>query len=206
MTTAQPESRIYAIVPAAGRSRRMGQAKQLLAVDAKPMLTGILESLADSQVKGIALVTYSEIGEAIDVHALHNTFIVVNDDQDTEMIDSIRLGLCAWHERESIDDSDGFLICPADQPGITTTDFNNCIDACRRNPDRIIIAAHQGRRGHPIIFPAAFERFVHSRACNTGLRALPGAHPDAVLSVACASFAVVRNINTPEDYDKLNER
>ena len=42
--------RVFAIVPAAGRSRRMGTPKQLLDVGGRTMLAAVLEPLAAAQV------------------------------------------------------------------------------------------------------------------------------------------------------------
>ena len=39
---------VFAIVPAAGRSRRMGRPKQLLEIDGVPMLLGVVRQLAAS--------------------------------------------------------------------------------------------------------------------------------------------------------------
>ena len=182
----------------------MGSAKQLLPFAGKPVVAGILEALADSPVEGIALVTHSTIAESLDLDERWNTFVAINDDQSTEMIDSVRLGMRSWDDRVTIRDSDGILICPADQPGITIADFTNCIDAYSGGCDRIVVATYDNRRGHPIIFPAAFSKFVHSEACADGLRSLPRAHSSNVFTVECLSHAVIRNMNTPEDYDGIS--
>src|SRR5215813_10411057 len=116
-------SQVFAIVPAAGRGRRMGGDKQLLDVGGRPMVLAVLESLAASAVAGVALVTHRGIAEALPSFP-RGTFIAFNDDPTTEMIDSIRSGVSAWRARETIQPNDGFLICPADQPGISTADFN----------------------------------------------------------------------------------
>ena len=198
------DHRIFAILPAAGRSRRMGSDKQLLDVAGQPMAMAVLERLAASSVTGVALVTHRTIADALPPLP-RDTFVVLNDDPATEMIDSIRIGLTAWQGREQTSAHDGFLICPADQPGISTADIDACITAFRATPDRIIIAEHAGRRGHPIIFPAALADFVLSPACDGGLNALPRSHTQQVHIVSCASPGVVRDIDTPQDYSSKSD-
>jgi molybdenum cofactor cytidylyltransferase len=206
-------TRIFAIIPAAGQSRRMGTAKQLLDVGGRPMLLSVLESLAASEVDGIVLVTNSSVAQQLAGYSLSNTgklglpmpplVLGTNDDPNSEMIDSVRMGIAEWRKQRSIGEHDGFLVCPADQPGIAKSDFDACLAAFRASPDRIVIATHAGRRGHPLIFPAALADFVRSPACDTGLNALPRIHPKLILLQPCDSPAVVRDIDTPEDYGKL---
>ncbi|MCH7702448.1 MAG: nucleotidyltransferase family protein [Planctomycetes bacterium] len=208
--------RVFAIVPAAGQSHRMGRAKQLLDCGGRPMLFAVLEPLMAADVGGVALVTNRSIVERIDLieaggpclrtwvgESENDTFIVYNDDPSSEMIDSVRIGLSAWDARESISPHDGFLVCPADHPDIPTSDFNQCIKAFIDNPNRIVIATRDGRRGHPIILPAELMTFVESPACDGGLNALRQAFPDRVLQVATVSAAVTRDIDTPDDYEAL---
>ncbi len=195
--------RVFAVVPAAGRSRRMGTAKQLLDVAGRTMLAAVLEPLAAARIAGIALVTHSELADKIDVVHLPNVFVAINDDETSEMIDSIRIGLAAWSERENLHPHDGFLVCPADHPGITTPDFDACIAAFENGTDRIVIASRAERRGHPIIFPAGYAQYVVSEACDHGLNVLPREHPERVVLIECPSVGVSRDVDTPSDYDQL---
>jgi molybdenum cofactor cytidylyltransferase len=196
-------SRVFAVVPAAGRSRRMGAAKQRLDVGGRTMLQAVLAPLVAAEVEGIVVVTHSAIAGEVVGTLPRGAFIAINDDPDSRMIDSIRIGLSEWSRREAVDDRDGFLVCPADQPDIATADFNACASAFRAAPDRIVIATWNGRLGHPIVFPASLSGVVRSPACGAGLNALPRTLPDRVWTVACRSHAVTRDVDTPEDYRKL---
>lgn len=198
-------SRVFGIVPAAGRSRRMGAPKQLADVGGRPMLLAVLEPLLASRVAGVVVVTHSLIAERLGgllctcSDPLQRVRSVINDDESSEMIDSVRLGLRFWRDSGEADSAAGFLVCPGDQPGIRTADFDACIAAFERSPERIVIATHAGRRGHPLIFPPGDAGFVESAACDTGLNALPRAFPRRVLAVECGSGAVVQDVDTPGD-------
>ncbi|MEW6250790.1 MAG: nucleotidyltransferase family protein [Planctomycetota bacterium] len=199
--TSAPNSlpRVFAIVPAAGRSRRMGQAKQLLDVGGQPLLLATLRPLSAAEIVGLVLVTHRAIAEQLGAALPPAAILVRNDDEHSEMIDSVRIGLRTWQARASVHEHDGILVCPADQPGIQTADFDACIHAFRRMPDGIVIAARAGRRGHPQIFPAALADFVLSDACAAGLHALPRCFPDRVQLVPCESREVVEDVDTPAD-------
>ena len=194
---------VFAIVPAAGRSRRMGRCKQLLEIDGVPMLLGIVQQLIASHVSGIAIVIRPEIEEGLRTRPLADRRLHVvfayNQAAGAEMIDSVRIGIQTWQQRDSSAASDGLLVCPADHPGITAADFNACIAAFQSEPHRIIIASRNGRRGHPIIFPASLAAAVQSPACDNGLNALPRDHAELVREVPCDSPAVLTDLDTPDD-------
>ena len=201
---------IRAIIPAAGRSRRMGSPKQLLPVDGRPMLESVLAPLLQPCLAGILLVTHTGLADPLTAiiagvppgsPSIHLAF---NDDPASGMVDSIRIALRAWPAHAALAPSDGFLIVPSDQPGIPASAVAACCAAFAADPTRIVIATHAGRRGHPLVFPAALVPFVESPACDHGLNALVHAHPASILAVEHPSPAIVRNINTPEDYTALN--
>ncbi len=188
--------RLVAIVPAAGRSARMGTPKQLLPVNDKPMLLGVVDALLAGGADALTVVASSQLRERLG-ELSPVVQIVINDDAASEMIDSIRLGL------EASKRCDGYLVCPSDAAGITAGDIRRCVNALRETPDRIIIASHRGRRGHPMIFPAALADVVRSRECDAGLNQLARNRPGLVRVVECGSRGTVTNVNTREDYERL---
>ena len=207
MPEAGAPTRVFAIVPAAGRSRRMGRDKQLLDVGGRPMLAGVLEVLERSRVCSVTLVTHSGITAHIQTNRFAKLSMVINDDEKSRMIDSVRMGIdAACHSRigRELTPSNGFLILPADQPGIDVADIDRCIAEFSTDATRIVIATQGERRGHPMIFPASLQSFVRSDACDGGLNVLPRTHADRVVIVPCGSPGVIRDIDTPDDYKKLS--
>ncbi len=206
MPEANASIRVAAIVPAAGRSRRMGRDKQLLDVAGQSMLAGVLDVLERSRVSSVTLVTHSGITAHIETNRFAKLSVVINDDEQSHMIDSVRMGIdAACHGRvgRAMAPNDGFLILPADHPGIEVADIDRCIARFSTDATRIVIATHNQRRGHPMIFPASLAPFVKSDACDAGLNALPRTHADRVVTIPCGSPGVTRDIDTPDDYDRL---
>jgi len=190
---------IVAIVPAAGRSARMGTAKQLLPVGGRPMLLGVLDALLGAGgVEAVVLVTHSQLRDQIG-ELPPDLRVAINDDPGSAMIDSVRVGL------DAAGPCDGYLVCPADAAGISPDDVRRCADAFGESPDHIIVAGHGGRRGHPMIFPHALADVVRSRECDAGLNALARNRPELVRVIPCGASALA-NVNTPEDYDHLGAR
>jgi molybdenum cofactor cytidylyltransferase len=192
---------VYAIVPAAGRSRRMGRPKQLLDVSGRPLLLGLVDVIAASRVASVVIVTRRAIAAALGLQDAPLAFVEFNEEDSSEMIDSVRLGLRRLGREPAAAGAAGYLVCPGDHAELSTADVDACVEAFRAATDRIVIAARDGRAGHPIIFPAALAGFVESPSCDPGLRALRREFPQRVAMVECRSPGVLRDIDTPRDYD-----
>ncbi len=190
---------IRAIVPAAGKSRRMGMLKQELPIHGRPMLEVVLDTLrACDRIRRIAVIVPSWWRAMSDSRLLY----VVNDDPDAEMIDSIRMGLAAHREEWPFSTGEGLLIQPGDCPVVRVEDVEQCIDSFVIHPRSLVVATSAGKRGHPLIVPAGRIDFIESSRCDAGLRELPRAHPQDVHEVTC-SVGVTVDIDTPEDYDRI---
>lgn len=197
--------RVFAIVPAAGHSRRMGTPKQLLDVRGEPMLAAVVRPVVEAGLAGVIVVVRRSMASAIQPLLPNGVAVEFNDLPEAEMIDSVRVGMRYWQQREFIRAEDGFLICPADQPGIAAADMVACRTVFEQNPGRIIVAERDSRRGHPLIFAATLTAFVESPACDPGLNVLPRLHPGLVLTVPCNSPGVTRDLDEPGDLRRLTE-
>jgi molybdenum cofactor cytidylyltransferase len=196
--------RVFAVVPAAGRSNRMGSPKQLLEVEGRPMLLAVVDPLSTCpQVAAVLVVTNSLVASTLDLTQT-GASVVLNDEPDAEMIDSVRLGVTEFQTQCDLAARDGILICPGDQPGLSVDDITRCCQAFLEIPGKIIVATHDGKTGHPLIFPASLIPCMMSSACDTGLRELPRQHAPMVTRHELTSPAVTRNINTPPDYGSLS--
>jgi CTP:molybdopterin cytidylyltransferase MocA len=177
----------------------MGRPKQTLDAGGRPMLRAVLDAILAGGAARAVVVTRSELAAELGVDRLAGVVLAINDEPASEMIDSVRIGLRAAQAGSADAAPLGFLVCPADHPGLAADDVRKCVDEFRRGPDRIVVAAHGGRAGHPIIFPAALAPEVDSTACDGGLNGLRRSHADRVMLVECASAAVVKDVDTPGD-------
>ncbi len=201
MTHAAPPTRIWAVVPAAGMSRRMGRPKQLLPVGKSTMAARVVTALLDAGVTGLVIVTREELLDALGLPTGPRVHVAFNEDTESEMIDSIRIGITALKQRNQ-SSSDGILVVPADMPLISSMSFATCLKAFVADPQRIVVASHEGRRGHPIIFPASYASVVDE--LKGGLRELLDRFPGQIGIVAVDDPGSTRDVNTPAEYDALD--
>ena len=215
--------RISAIVPAAGASRRIGHPKQVLPYRGSTLATTVVRTLLQAGVDSLVVVTRTPLVEALELPDDARVAIALNDAVDSEMIDSIRIGL-AWLANERARDGEvtvasekavrstasshpplcsaGVIVVPADMPTLSVEACRRCIIAYRADPHRIVIATYQGHRGHPIIFPFSMRAAIDR--LGEGLRELPSQYPEQVHLVEIDDPGVIHDVDTAGDYDSLS--
>jgi len=196
---------VYAVIPAAGQSKRMGAPKQLLSYGEGTVLETVIETVLAAPMNGLAVVANSAVADELDLAEDPRFLTAINDDAESQMLDSICLGLEALRAECNPPADSGILVCPGDMPGIDVEALKACVAAFVDRSNRIVVATHQGKHGHPIIVPLSMTAELSS-ITEGGLAVLLRRHPERVQEVECASSGVTRDLDTPEDYDSLQEQ
>ncbi len=198
--------RVSAVVLAAGRSTRMGRPKPALPWGAAGTLLGaVIERVAAGGVAEVVVVTGAAQAEVeAAVAAARRTVpapvrTAFNPDFATsEMARSLQTGLSAVAANAA-----AVLVALADQPHLPPTVVASLLERWRQTQAPVVVPTFAGRRGHPLLF---------DRSVWPGLQALPpSANPREFLQpfaaagghierVAVDSDAILRDIDTPEDY------
>jgi CTP:molybdopterin cytidylyltransferase MocA len=89
------ESRIGAVLLAAGKSTRMGEPKQVLPLAGRPLLAHTLENLQTARISEIILVLGFAADEIRRRVAVDGVKVVENPDYEQGMGSSLRVGLSA---------------------------------------------------------------------------------------------------------------
>ena len=196
--------RVCAIVPAAGAARRMGTQKLLLPAGNQPMIARVVNQLRGCGLTALIVVigrSGGAIAEALLRHLAAElraiTTIRTNPDPAGDMLSSVREGL-----RGAPVDCDGVLLLPADLAAISAEVAQELVRGFAAARDRIFVPTHGGRRGHPMVFPAAYREEILTHYDATGLRGLLAAHPEAVTELEVASPAVLLDVDAPADYER----
>jgi molybdenum cofactor cytidylyltransferase len=194
--TADPSDRVGAVVLAAGRARRFGAPKLLLPFRRSTVLGCVVAAIQGAGVETIVVVTAAD-REAIG-RALRGTdcLIVQNPDPDRGMLSSVRVGVEALPA-----DLDRILLALGDQPRLAAEDVAHLLRQHARAGRGIALPTYRGKRGHPVVFKAAYRARLLSLDDRHTLRDLVHARPDDVAEVQCRSDAVIRDIDTKADYE-----
>lgn len=192
---------ISALLLAAGKSERMGEAKQLLTIGGQRMIEAALTNLQGSRCDEI-IVVLGFVADEIRplVEGKERVKVVINPQFQKGMSTSIRQGLQEISPRAT-----GILIALADQPFIPSRVINKLIDRFAVGTKGIIVPVYEGKRGHPVILDRKkYEGGLLVLQGDVGARGIIQDHQEDVLEVAVAAKGVLIDIDAPEDYRTIH--
>jgi molybdenum cofactor cytidylyltransferase len=201
MSKNRVNSRIGAVVLAAGRSGRMGKPKQLLPLADSTVLERTLYNLSVAKVSEIVLVLGSSeqiIQQRLGKSPRHNLKIFVNPEYEQGMATSLRGGLIALDAN-----TDAALIVLADQPFIRTDTFDRTMNAYRHSKAKIVIPTFQGLRGNPVLLDRSVFQEVMALRGDIGCRAIFDNHLDGIIKAEVNDVGIILDIDDMEDYERL---
>jgi molybdenum cofactor cytidylyltransferase len=188
------------IVLAAGKSTRMrGRNKLLAKVKNQSMIRNVVEAGLKSKVDEVIVVLGWEadkIRKALDDLPCR---IVVNKDYAKGQSSSVKAGL-----NEVGATTQAVLILPGDVAMADAASINLVINEYARRKRPIIVAAHEGKPGHPILFDKGlFKEVEQIDEQSFGLKSVIEKHRRDMRLIEAGSPNVLRDIDTPEDLKKL---
>lgn len=189
------------VVLAAGRSARMGSPKALLDFLGLPFVVRILQALEALEVKTRVVVLGPDAPRIQPVLSDHDCMIVENQEPDTGPIASFRGALRALQPLQP----SAVLVWPVDLPHVRVSTVERILEVHRRTAAKVVVPTFAERRGHPVMWGSAlFTELLESvEATREGARAVLHAHEEDLMSVPVDDPAVIDQINTPEDYERL---
>jgi molybdenum cofactor cytidylyltransferase len=192
---------IAAIVPAAGRSARMGQPKLLLPFDGVPLIARVVVALRRGGVDRVVVV--SPPGDTpgspqIAAHAAGSGAEVLTPPTATaDMRASVELGLDLLDANVP---PEALLIAPGDCPGLDSVLVGRVIDLGRADSRSIVVPSARGRRGHPVLLPWVIAREIRRLPADVGINALLTTYSDLVVSLDWPDPTAMDDLDTPDDY------
>lgn len=189
---------IWAIVLAAGESKRMGSPKMLLPYNDVTIVEQVIINLLDSEADRVVVVVGAHREEIMKVTRRYDVFHCYNDDYRSGMLSSVKCGFYSLPEG-----CVAALIMPGDQPMTGPGEINRVIRSFAESDKGLVMASYNGRRGHPLIVDMKYMDEILSLPDGKGLRVLAERHPGDVLESDTDDPSVIRDIDTREEY--MNE-
>jgi molybdenum cofactor cytidylyltransferase len=198
-------TRSLAIVPAAGRSSRMGAPKLMLPLEGKPLIAHTIGAWRASQVDAVLVVVRPDDPELAAAARVAGAEVVVAEAPPPDMKASVQLALA----QRTLDADGAFLVAPADMPRLSPAIVNRLLEMHRQAASgsrAILVPTLKGKNGHPVLFPAACAADVFKLPADHGLDALIGESGAKI--VPCDDLALLganpfADIDTPEQYARL---
>ncbi|WP_429104074.1 selenium-dependent xanthine dehydrogenase [Enterococcus faecalis] len=186
-------SLVSVIILASGNSQRMGQNKLFLKYQGKTFLEHTLTLVNQLDVLERILVVSPENQPAFPLPK--NIQLILNHQWQEGQSSSIRLG--TEQARGA-----GYLYLPSDQPLLTPKMLQPVLDKCQRN--KIVVPLQKdGCPSSPVLFGNQFRQELLTLTGETGGRMIYERFPEAVQMLKIATPGRLKDIDTPEEYQKL---
>lgn len=196
--------RIFGLIPAAGKSRRMGRSKLLLKVGDRSVLDHVVSAVKSAGVDELLVVVAPEAAAIAEVVTRAGAHVLRLESDTPDMRATCLRGL-KWLEQTfqpMLDDA--WLLLPADHPTVRPEIVRALVSAAEEHMNKsIVVPVHDRRRGHPTLLRWSHVAAIHALPVDQGLNAYIRAHADDTLEVPWPSDDILRDLDTPEDYQRL---
>jgi molybdenum cofactor cytidylyltransferase len=196
VTTASPAG---GVILAAGASRRMGEAKQLLPYRGRPLLEVVIAAACESALDEVVVVLGARAEEIAARAAFGRARVVINPAYEEGMSTSLRAGI----------DSLGSAIMRAvvilgDQPDIDAALINTLLDAQEASELPAAALSFDGLLHPPMVLSRSMWPALDAITGDVGLRAIIRSDPESVFAVPTQRRgAHPVDIDTREDFEQL---
>ncbi len=191
------KKQVTAIVLAAGKSTRMGQQKLLMPFKGKSMIATVVAKIAGSAASRTIVVTGSERYKMEEGLKAYPVIFADNEKYEEGMHTSVQTGVAAVGP-----ETDGYLIFLGDQPMVSEAVINRLIAVFQKTEKGLVVPTFNGKRGHPVLIASRYKDEIKILNQGIGLRELFLNHPDDIQEIEFESEAVLKDIDTPEDYQR----
>jgi molybdenum cofactor cytidylyltransferase len=192
-------SPVGAVILAAGKSSRMGKAKQLLRLGESTVLVQTLKMVRRSAVGQIVLVLGSSAAEIFPhLSAFEDIKVVINRAYGEGMASSLQAGVSALNPQ-----TEAALIVLGDQPFIRAQTLNRIVQEYSQTKSQVIIPTYKGARGNPVLLDRAMFSAVMALEGDVGCRAIFKNYPEAILKLEVEDAGILLDINNQDEYEQV---
>ena len=191
-------ARLGAVLMASGLGTRFGGDKLLQAVDGAPMILRTFDAVPARLFRRAVVV--SARPEILSLAEERGYLPIFNPRAAEGQSASIRLGLA------HLPDLDGALFAVCDQPRLRRESVVRLLDRFREDPCQICALSWQGRRGNPVLFPAALFPRLRALSGDQGGGGLIRLGLAPLRLVEAGGPEELRDVDTPADLEALGEK
>jgi molybdenum cofactor cytidylyltransferase len=194
-------SEIWAIILAAGESKRMGSPKMLLPFKGRTMIENVVANVLDSRINNIMVVLGADRDPIVKLIRTKAVKYCYNENYKDGMLSSVVCGF-----RNIPIDHSAVLVFQGDQPLVTPKTINIVIDVYKSSGKGIVIPVYKNKRGHPILIDNKYRNEIQKLSPDEGLRSLALKFPEDVSEVDTGEAGILRDFDTYDDYkNEINQ-
>ncbi len=193
-----------ALIPAGGRSQRMGRPKLSLPLHGRTVIECVVSALREGGVDNILVVVGPHVAELGPLAEAAGAHVCQLPAETPDMRATVEFGLTAMEQRWRPDAAEPWLLVPADHPTLDSRIVNQLLrEYERRGAASILVPVYEGKRGHPAMLAWHHVEGIRRHPAGEGLNTYLRKHAAATREVAVPSREILRDLDTPEDYERL---
>lgn len=192
--------RMFALIPAAGHSRRMGTSKLLLPWNGTTVIEHLVATLTRPEITAVVIVIRPDDQLLQSTVRRTSAFLVIPDHEPPEMRDSIEIGLQSIRKTFQPTDDDGWLLIPADHPLLEQEVLGGLLSRWSHEDCQALLPTIGSRRGHPTLMRWSLATQIEQLPRDIGVNTLLRSSPNLVTEWPTSHESVLADLDTPEDY------
>jgi molybdenum cofactor cytidylyltransferase len=201
--TPQP-MRVFGLIPAAGKSLRMGRPKLALPLGKQSVLERVIATVRGAGVDVVLVVIGPHVPELVPLAEAANAQILLLSEETPDMRATITHGLRWLEERYQPTSDESWLLLPADHPTVDGEVVRQLLTARQADPaSTLLVPTFQGHRGHPVLLGWKHVAAIRALPEGLGVNAYVRQHAAQTREVPVASPSILWDLDTPEDYARL---
>lgn len=190
--------RVFALVLAAGMSRRLGRPKQLLELDGKPLVCHVTDAAAEADLDGVIVVIGAHASQVELELREYPVYRVFNPHFAEGQGSSLAAGIRAMPSTV-----DAVVILLADMPQLQSQAIAAVVQRWRETHAPAVVAGYREGHGHPVVFDRIVFSDLAKLEGDTGGREVLAALGDLVERVPVDIASPPRDVDTEEDWQLL---
>ena len=195
---------IFAVVPAAGLGSRMGRPKLSLPLGGRTVLEHVVAALRQGGVDEVLVVVGPHDPALAPLAEAAGASVLALPEATADMRATVEQGLRWLEERFHPRPDDAWLLAPADHPMLDADVVRRLCAAYAVRPSRsIMVPVHEGRRGHPTLIAWRHVSGIRAHPSGKGINDYLRSRQEQILEVRAPGAAVLWDLDTPEDYERL---
>ena len=194
----------FALLPAAGASRRMGRPKLLLPFGTNTVIGSLVASFRAAGIERIVVVASPGDLPLQDWVRRSGLILAINPDPERGMLSSIQEGLAAvggaqgWREP--------LLVSPADLPAIQPETIRATLAALSSSGGALAWPTYRGKNGHPLAIAPEAVAVIPTLDPAIGLKQLRERFAGRTVEIEVDDAGAVSDVDTAAEYAALAAR
>ncbi|HEY7308701.1 MAG TPA: nucleotidyltransferase family protein [Gemmataceae bacterium] len=197
----------FAVLPAAGKSVRMGRPKLALPLGERTILEQVIAVLHQAQIEHVLVVVGPHVPELVGLAVGAGANVCRLAEQTADMRATVEHGLNWLEEQFRPHPHDAWLLVPADHPTLVPSTIQELERVRLAESGRsIFVPTWEGRRGHPIVLAWKHVEGIRRHPPGEGLNGYVRRHAAETIKVPVADPDILCDLDTPEEYERLRRR